>query len=286
VRPFNEGKACDAVIRRIEMLMHASRTNVRFPEREGHSAPVELTCNIGDRLFAFEHTGIEPFQGHIRLMKDMWSFSQPIEYRLAGKLPTTEVFELHVPLQSIQQVPGRGLRRIQDALVDWIAKEAPALPVAPYGRYVTPIQLVAVPGVPFKVSLHRMSAHSLQGKLSIRILLDDRLEIERLDRIRAGYQKKVGKLAAWKAKGVRTVLILESSDIQLTNAQRVADALAEIEQSYIDKPDEVYLIDSEIPSSWWLWVMRIGARGYYELSQAGECLTEITPDTLDDLTKR
>jgi hypothetical protein len=61
VRTFNEGKVCDAVIRRLEAREGHRRKDLRSPEREGHVAPVELICRIGDRLFAFEHTGIEPF---------------------------------------------------------------------------------------------------------------------------------------------------------------------------------------------------------------------------------
>jgi len=40
---------------------------LRSPEQEGDVAPVELTCSIGGRLFAFEHTGIEPFERHIAI---------------------------------------------------------------------------------------------------------------------------------------------------------------------------------------------------------------------------
>ena len=66
-RRFNEGKACDVVIRSIEMREGGSRQELRFPEQEQHEHPVELTCLIGNRHFAFEHTGIELFEDQIRL---------------------------------------------------------------------------------------------------------------------------------------------------------------------------------------------------------------------------
>ena len=62
---FNEGKACDAVLRRLEAREGAPRVNLRSPERERHPVPVELACEINGRLFAIEHTGIEPFAGHM-----------------------------------------------------------------------------------------------------------------------------------------------------------------------------------------------------------------------------
>ena len=44
---FNEGKACDAILRRLEAREVRARRNVRFPERDQHLAPVELVCEIG-----------------------------------------------------------------------------------------------------------------------------------------------------------------------------------------------------------------------------------------------
>jgi hypothetical protein len=60
---FNEGKACDAILRRLE-----------------------LACEIGDRLFAIEHTGIEPFAGHMQLEAEPGVHFRPIETMVAGHL--------------------------------------------------------------------------------------------------------------------------------------------------------------------------------------------------------
>lgn len=80
----NEGKACDAVIRRIEAREGSSRYDVSLPEQERHPAPIEVACKIGERMFAFEHTRIEPFDGHIRLQAEAPAHFKPIEERLAG----------------------------------------------------------------------------------------------------------------------------------------------------------------------------------------------------------
>ena len=64
---FHEGKVYDAVIRVLEAREGHSRRDVRSPEQDGHPAPIELTCWIGERLFPFEHTGIEPFTGYAKL---------------------------------------------------------------------------------------------------------------------------------------------------------------------------------------------------------------------------
>jgi len=43
---FNEGEACDAIIGHIEAREGHRRQNLRFPEKEGHNAPIELACSI------------------------------------------------------------------------------------------------------------------------------------------------------------------------------------------------------------------------------------------------
>ena len=87
---FNEDKVCDAVLRRLEQREGWTRKNCRRPERENHAAPVELVCNIGSFLFALEHTGIEPFEGHVRLQNDAITHFRPLEDRIALSLPATE----------------------------------------------------------------------------------------------------------------------------------------------------------------------------------------------------
>ena len=87
MRSFNEGKACDAVINRIEVREGQTRGELRFPEQEHHTAPVELVCQIGRQLFAFEHTSIEPFEQHKKLEVKASAHFQPIQKRLADSYP-------------------------------------------------------------------------------------------------------------------------------------------------------------------------------------------------------
>jgi len=119
---FNEGKACDAILRRLEAREGAGRTNLRLPERERHPAPVELACEIGDRLFAIEHTGIEPFAGHMQLEAEAGVHFRPIETMVAGHLPPNEHFELHMPVKATQGLKGGALRRVRETIASWITQ--------------------------------------------------------------------------------------------------------------------------------------------------------------------
>lgn len=91
---FNEGKACDAVIRLIEMREASSRHGIRFPERENHLAAVELVCFIGEKLFAFEHTSIEPFERLTELEAKEKRHFQPIRDTLKGRLPPSAILSM------------------------------------------------------------------------------------------------------------------------------------------------------------------------------------------------
>src|SRR5262249_29074094 len=83
---FNEGEACDAIIRRLEKSANATRRDVRFPEQKRHAFPVEAAFKIGKQLVALEHTGIEPFRGHVEMEAKSAKFYKPIEDALKDAL--------------------------------------------------------------------------------------------------------------------------------------------------------------------------------------------------------
>ena len=288
VLTYNEGKACDAVIRVLEARDGKSRQNPKWPEQERHAAPIEFVCNIGDRLFALEHTGIEPFHGHMQMEAEADRLFRPIETMLAGKLPPDEVFELGIPVNALQGLKKKELARIQAALAAWVEATAPTVPIAPYARYLPSIQKVQPPGVLFEVRLDRFQSIRPPGRFSIKhsIVAED-LEPAREMRIRTACEKKFPKLEAWRQdQQARTVLILEDNDIQLTNPARVFDTLAAIQQDFTSWPDEIYLVSTIIKNPWYVHALQVGDRHYYELSKAGQCLTEFNPDGLDDVTER
>jgi hypothetical protein len=284
---FNEGKACDAILRRLEAREGAPRTNLRSPELQRHAAPIELACEIASRLFAIEHTGIEPFAGHMRLEAEAGVHFRPIEVMVAGHLPPNEHFELHIPVKATQGLKGGALRRVHKTIAAWIIETAPTLPIARYGRYVLPIRRDTLPDVPFWVTLHRTTTEGFPPRFSIHHLVEVDHEAERVERIREACQRKFPKLARWKRdQGARTVLVLEENDIQLTNQQVVADALLEVEQTMPDRPDEVYLVSTAVNALWFSFALRVDQRDYYDFSRAFECAEEIDPAILINLTGR
>jgi hypothetical protein len=286
VPAINEGKACDAVIRRIEAREGCPRSDFSLPEKELHQAPVEAACRIGDKLFAFEHTRIEPFNGHIQLRVDALAHFKPIEERLAAILPEAESLHLVVPVRATQSLKKRQVEPMQQALGDWIIQTRPTLPLVPYGDYRSPMRGSGVPGVPFDVSLHRFNSAAPGGQMFIRPMFDGNLAEERLTRIRRAYDKKREQLAPWQRAGARGVLIFEEDDINFTNPLVVAEVLDQIEQGSTDRPDEIYLLSSVVKTPWWLFALRVDDHVYDDFGVWGDSLLELDPETLSNVTGR
>ena len=281
----HEGEACDAVIRRIETRAGAKRQNMRFPEKENHSAPIELVCSIGSVDYAFEHTIVEPFAGHINLNIHAPNQLKPIKDALSDFFPKTEDFVLHIPLKALENLKGGPLKAVQQGIITWIKRTATTLPIADVDRYIVPFSPVSIPDVPFTVHLHRSKPLNQEGVFSIIHVSGDTIETMRLDRLREAYNKKLPKLWTWHNDcGARTVLILENNDVQLTNLQLVADALVNIEQNRSDLPNEIYLVMTCTGRTWFVSAIRIDNKNYYELCASGESLTTVNSEFLVDLT--
>jgi hypothetical protein len=282
---FNEGKACDAVLRHLERRDGATRTRMRFPDNEGHSAPVELVCTIGDRLYAIEHTGIEPFEGHMQGNAENERLIQPIVAGVAGRLPPNEEFQLQMPTGAMEALRGRDVSAVHRRLIDWIIESAPSLWIPPRGRMDTQVQATHIPAVPFPVKLYRLQSRIFQGKLNV-VHAVSNVESQRLKRITTALKKKMPKLAAWQRDaGARTVLVLEENDIQLTNHEVVTKAVLKAEETLGRAADEIYVVSTSI-TPWHLYFVRVGDHSCLELSDSEEWSWDADPAQLLPLTAR
>jgi len=291
-RRFNEGKALDAVIRHIEQRDGIRRAgDGRSPDDAADPDPqrrVDYVVTLGARLYAFEHTGIEPFDKFIEMGEHNRAFFQPIIDRFKGR-PGSESWELMVPIGASTGLSGRQLRAVQKALGDWIEANVPAVPVTRYGDRYQPLSRLA-PGTPFEFELYRRSfdflpgGHSeLSNQLHILYFASGDVQSARVVRLEKTCDDKLPKLGYWKrSDGAKTVLVLEENDISLTNHQRVFDALTDAEAGRTDIPDEVYVVGTSI-EPWHVTCLRRDGKTYYD---DGERFHEVDPKTLTQLTKR
>jgi hypothetical protein len=285
---FNEGKVCEAVVRRLEERFNAPRTDMRWPEDERHPFPVEIAFTIAGQLFALEHTGIEPFGGHVQMEAEASRHFTPIMDALKNALGVAAVFELIIPANAFRGRNTPEVRRIQQAVIDWVKATAPTLPKRLYADYRgTSVGSVTVPGVPFGISLHRFEPALVPGHyFQIKHLVRN-AEQSRIDRIRKSVEKKFPKLAAWKRDHkARTILVLEDNDIQLTNEAIVTETFLPLAMARQDRPDETYVVASCM-DPWHAWPVLVDGKSYFDFAQAGDAEDwGIDPTKLSTLTKR
>jgi hypothetical protein len=282
---FNEGRACDAVIRYLERRSGAVRANVQFPDRDRFAVPIEVAFDLSGTLFAMEHTGIEPFEGHTKLQATASIGIRPIAAAVEGQLSPTEDFELHIPMGAFDGLGRRRLEEVHKLIADWVLETWPKLAIAPIGRYDTSVMPTSIPGVPFEVKLYRLAGLVKPGSLQVVHVVRD-VESLRQARMRAALEKKLPKLSKWKEKfSARTVLVLEQNDIQLTNVHLVTDALLTAETQLTGIADEVYLVTSTI-TPWWVHFVRVDGRSYFDLTNPDDRAWEIDPASLTSITDR
>lgn len=295
VSRYNEGKAIDAVLRRIEARDQAFRLNDgRSPDDLNDPDPlrrVDYVCTVGKTLHAFEHTGIEPFADQIELEVHNRKLFAPVVTRFSDRADR-ELWEFHVPVEPSAGLTGAQVKRVQETLTTWIEANASRFPVTLlHDRYANPHLGETVPGVPFPVSLHRGSLDShhfprdspLCGQFMMKYFVAGDVEHARVERLQKACEDKFPKLATWKRDGANTVLVLEENDLSLTNHQRVADALVAAEAVMSNTADEIFLVSTSVIDRWWITCLRRAGKTYYD---DDERFHEIDPTTLIGLTKR
>jgi hypothetical protein len=279
---------CEAIVRRLERQANAPRSGLRWPEQERHPFPVELAFSIANQLYALEHTGIEPFAGHVQMDAEAERHFVPITNALKDALGTDAVFELVIPANVFRGRKMPEIRRLQEALIAGVKTAAPTLPKRRYADYRGTGGAVSMEGVPFPVLLYRFEPALVPGHhFQIKHMVSNG-DQARLDRMTQAVEDKFPKLHAWKRDhNARTILVLEDNDIQLTNQAIVTEAFVPLAMARTDRPDETYLVASCM-DPWHAWPILIDGTTYFELAErdGADVGWEIDQRALTSLTKR
>ena len=263
----SEGKACDAVLRCIEHRTGETRTAVR-PEKEGIDPPVDLRLRLGTREYAIEHTQVETFPGRIRADAEYGRLIEPVIAELSGTLPGPAHYELYLPIDTHLGVKTAELNRRRRDLIAWVRAKAQYLYeknlTAPRGTTSPPRFLDCIeakpPGFHYAVRLSVCPSRSGSEPGTLRSARyapnDEELEASRADRLRRALRRKCPKLQRCKEDGARTVLVLESDDLALTNHVLVGEQLVRLPAEWADLPDEIYLVETDL-DPWTVHCMKL-----------------------------
>jgi len=133
----------------------------------------------------------------------------------------------------------------------WAVKVAPTL--AEGGRITE-----KPANVPIDVTLQRWPQGNGPRRLLVQRFLPPDLEAKRAERVRTALQRKLPKLleARSRFQATESILILESDDIALANASVIVTAVDSELQAREDKPDTIFIVESELGSTSYLSIAK------------------------------
>ena len=267
--PNNEGKACDAVVRHIEICTGKERSGIRLPEIDGVGPPVDLRLKVGNREYAIEHTLLQPREDRIRDSAAFRKINEFIRKEIREPLPGSVYYALHVPIHISIPKGKKNRDRAFANLAEWIRSTAQRLHER---RWQYPPSLVvnntikkALDGFEDEFELLRWPdsapAKQTPGLLGMRFMASDDFEDLLTIALSNRFAKKVPKLNQCKAQGARTVLVLESIDLPIGHDKIIGNNLPALLERHSGKPDEIYLVEPRKDGTrWWIWpVKRDGA---------------------------
>ncbi|MCP8892919.1 MULTISPECIES: hypothetical protein [Sphingomonas] len=259
----NEEALCEALIRLLEGDLEAERSDVTYPETDHSGPPVQMRLRLGAQRFAIEHTLIEPFPQAIQTGKWFHELTEEIEAGLNGVMPPPGTYRLVFPIHPTEGKPRRTHAALRERIMQWVREAGEALHGEcperldrnrrPHGY--RGVRTTEIEGIPLSLSLvvHWSESGRHDGALFLSRAVGDDVEDQRRIRIRTALDKKLPKLAACRAEGDVTVLILEYSDIALTNQVLVAQALEAELVGRDDCPDHIFLADTTGEEMWYFF---------------------------------
>lgn len=269
----NEDDVIDAVIECIKLRKKAKASNMEHPDQENRSGKeVDRRFDLNGNKTVLEHSQTESFSGQISTGKRWNQVFDELDHRLSGKLPSDSRFDFGADALAMNFANKKEQLKAIDTLEDWILTKAEGLKIHTGG---TARKLEAgsfireTPhGLTFEVSLVRMTTKNFAGKLMPAQGIGEDLESHREIRIQQLLNNKLPKLASAKTRdnAKLSVLVIESNDTGLGNSSDISSALkAAIKSISVALPDEIYLIETEIQNSWWIWVLQEnGAWAFYK----------------------
>lgn len=262
----NEGKACDAVLKRIEICSGETRSDLWHPELEQDGPPVDLRVTVGTQEYAIEHTLLQPYPNRIEHGATFNAIHKFIRGRIPIPLPGSVHYELRIPIQ-VSLPRGKKYReQALQSLLEWVVGTAQQLHDRRWEvPWEGPLINNYIKGKPKNFEqifeLYRwpdgLPTQRTPGVLSMAFSASEHIEQPLKDSMREAFAKKFPKLFDCNQCGARTVLILESLESPVGHHQYISNVLPDLLAKRTDCPDEIYLVepfDDKLP--WWIWPLK------------------------------
>lgn len=196
---------------------------------------------IGKVKVAIEHTSIDSYKNQREENAHFRKFFNPIKEILEKELKISGRFDLHT--ESSINLKGFDYDKVRPKVIEWCLEIADNLE---FGSPETaPKHFVSkkFPDIPFKITLYRWPG---KNKVYLSSGSFDEIKGELQVVLEGALRSRGRKVAKYRKDGYRTLLLLESDDIQLLNDYIVREAFFELVKKLgdIELPDEIFLIMS------------------------------------------
>lgn len=240
-------KAEDSVIK--ELLEFRFKTIkadiIEHPDEiERNSPACDALARVGLRNVAVEHTSIDSVPFQRRDDKRFIELLGPLESELTGKLPPPGHYWLVISMNAIPTRINWADARLR--ICEWCQKVAPNLKIGDPSTAPQHFVREIPQGVPFEVTLYRQPG--CDGHFKIARFSPADLAKQREKVICEALTSRGAKVASYRNRGYRTILILGSNDIALANATDIGQAFVNAMEKVVSVqlPDEVYLVETEV----------------------------------------
>lgn len=242
-----EEKCIDFVIRAIENRLKQKRGNVWCPETTPQiprDQRIDAVAEIGEQKFAFEHTMIEPYEGHHKQGVVTHKAETHLRSRLEG-LDLNIGIDIALPNNWSDQYPRQKQRqRFITALASLVREKLSDIELLKDDDRF--FNIGKIDEISIKVVRNNFEEMDDTGTLPYLILIAGDFQNGRIGRLRRSLDDKLPKLIRW-GKDHQTVLILENRDISLTGWHSVRPVIEGLwNESGVIPVDYLYFVNATI----------------------------------------
>lgn len=210
-------------------------------KRIRNSEACDAIAIIGKKNVAIEHTSIDSYKNQREENALFYKFFQPIKEILEKELRVSGKFFLST--ESSINLKGFDYDKVRLEIIEWCLKNAGNLE---FGSPDTaPHHFISkkFKGIPFKITLYRWPG---KNRVQLSSASFDEIKYKLQEVLESTLETRGRKVAKYSESGYRTVLLIESNEIQLLNDYIIREAFSQLPKKLEDKeiPDEIYLIMS------------------------------------------
>jgi hypothetical protein len=233
----------------LEQCTKARISRTRSPDREIRTTKAcDAIFEDGGIRYAVEHTSLDSYL-HQRLdTAQSRHVLVSLEQHLKGKLP--DHVDVDIPVHAVPAGLDWGL--LSQLIESWILANLGSFP---YDRRIE----ASVPGVPFALGVRRERAAGPGSLFGMRVAPVD-LREQRVQVLAERIQAKSEVLSRYRTQGCRTVLIIESDDVALTNRAEICEDFREaVKAQHPTGIDDAFLVETDT-QPWCLTPLKRGEK--------------------------